>query len=283
MTTRTTTTPPADAPTATRPATATRRMHPLRVRTLTVVGVERLAARMVRVRLHGDDVTDLPTSAPTDHVKLFVPAAAGAEPALPVIADDRWVAGRDLPSRDYTIRAIDREARTLDIDLVEHPHGPVGRWASTAQLGDRVGVLGPRGSVLPPEADWYLLAVDETGLPAAARWLRELAPDARALVVVEVQDAGDVLPLPTDAHADVTWLFRGDRAPGTTTLLADTVRALELPDGDGYAWVAGEAGSVRPLRRHLRDELGLHRDAVDVDGYWRRGVAGHDHHEDDDA
>lgn len=281
MTTRTRTAPPTSAPSA--PGTPTRRMHPLRVRTLTVVGVERLAARMVRVRLHGDDVADLPTASATDHVKLFVPTEPGTEPALPVVVDDRWVSGRDLPSRDYTIRAIDREARTLDIDLVEHPHGIVGRWASSVQLGDRVGVLGPRGSVLPPEADWYLLAVDETGLPAAARWLHELTPGARVLVVVEVQDAEDVLPLPTDAHADVTWLFRGERAPGTTSLLADTVRDLELPDGDGYVWVAGEAGAVRPLRRYLRDDLGLPRDAVDVDGYWRRGVAGHDHHEDDDS
>jgi len=259
-----------------------RRMHPLRARLLTVVGVERLAARMVRVRLAGDDVADLPTAAPTDHVKLFVPAATGEVPALPVVVDDRWVAGRDLPSRDYTIRAIDREARTLDIDLVEHPHGHVGRWASAVRLGDQVGVLGPRGSaVVTPDAAWYLFAVDETGLPAAARWLEELGPEAQALVLVEVQDAADVVPLPTRARAEVTWLFRGEQEAGTGSLLADAVRGLELPDGDGYVWVAGEAGAVRPLRRHLRDELGLARDAVDVDGYWRRGVAGHDHHEDD--
>lgn len=262
---------------------ATRQMHPLRVRRLTVVGVERLAARMVRVRLGGDDVADLPTAAPTDHVKLFVPAAAGEAPELPVVVDDRWVSGRDLPSRDYTIRAIDREERTLDIDLVEHPHGTVGRWASTVRLGDTVGVLGPRGSVLVPDVAWYLLAVDETALPAAARWLDELRPDVPVTVLVEAQDAGDVIPLLTRARADITWLFRGTRHAGTTSLLAEAVRGLELPEGDGFVWVAGEAGSVRPLRRYLRDELGLARDTVDVDGYWRRGVAGHDHHADDDA
>ena len=69
-----------------------------------------------------------------------------------------------------------------------------------------------------------------------------------------------------------------------TRMFATFVRTLaELPDGDGFVWVAGEAVSVRPLRRYLRDELGLARGSVDVDGYWRRGVAGHDHHADDVA
>jgi len=48
---------------------------------------------------------------------------------------------------------------------------------------------------------------------------------------------------------------------------------------DTYAWFAGEAGALRAVRRHLRDEAGLGADRVEVDGYWRRGVADHDHHQ----
>lgn len=46
----------------------------------------------------------------------------------------------------------------------------------------------------------------------------------------------------------------------------------EADDGR-YAWIAGEAGMVTALRRHLVGELGLARHRVAFMGYWRRGVA----------
>ncbi len=46
------------------------------------------------------------------------------------------------------------------------------------------------------------------------------------------------------------------------------------PDLAGlYAWVAGEAGVVTSLRRHLVRECGMTRQQVAFMGYWRRGVA----------
>ncbi|MFE4464231.1 siderophore-interacting protein [Oerskovia sp. NPDC056781] len=256
--------------------------HPLRPRLLTVSAVEQIAARMVRVRLTGEDLEDFVTVAPEDHVKLFLPTEAGGTPEMPQVVDDRWVGGRHLTSRDYTVRSFDRGARTLDIDLVVHEHGIAGRWAGRAQVGDRVGVLGPRGSFLVNDVfDWYVFAIDETALPAAARWLSTLRPEVPVTVFVEVQDEGDVLPLASVADVEVTWLFREDRAPGTTSLLADAVRGTELPPGNGFVWVAGESLSIKPLRRYLKNEVGLGRDNFDVDGYWRKGVADHDHHGDD--
>lgn len=43
--------------------------------------------------------------------------------------------------------------------------------------------------------------------------------------------------------------------------------------GDFYAWVAGEAGMVRDLRRLLRGEVGLDRGSAAFLGYWRAGRA----------
>ena len=40
-----------------------------------------------------------------------------------------------------------------------------------------------------------------------------------------------------------------------------------------YAWLAGEAGVVKTLRRHLVQELGIDRRAVAFMGYWRLGRA----------
>ena len=41
--------------------------------------------------------------------------------------------------------------------------------------------------------------------------------------------------------------------------------------GDFYAWFAGEAATVKTLRRHLVSEIGVARTNVAFMGYWRRG------------
>lgn len=50
-----------------------------------------------------------------------------------------------------------------------------------------------------------------------------------------------------------------------------------LSGGGHYAWLAGESGVIRTLRRHLVSERGLDRESVAFMGYWRLGRA------DDDA
>ncbi len=42
-----------------------------------------------------------------------------------------------------------------------------------------------------------------------------------------------------------------------------------------YAWIAGEAGCVKELRRHLVRGVGLDREQVAFMGYWRHGKAEH--------
>lgn len=258
--------------------------HPLRPRTLTVVQVTELTPRMARVRFTGPDLADFVTVAAEDHVKLFFDADESGEPRLPTVsADDRWETGHELTYRDYTVRAFDPDTLALDIDFVLHDHGVAGSWAARAQPGDRIGALGPRGSFHVKDVfDWYLLAVDETALPAAARWLESLRPEATAHVFVEVEGAADELALTSAADVTVTWLHRAGRPAGSTDLLEQAVRGFARPDGRGFTWVAGETLSIKPLRRYLKRDLGLDRDDFDVDGYWRRGLANHDHHEDPD-
>jgi len=57
----------------------------------------------------------------------------------------------------------------------------------------------------------------------------------------------------------------------------DTEILWEVPDEVAavplYAWLAGEAGVIRTLRRHLVVERGLDRRAVAFMGYWRLGQA----------
>ncbi|MEU9998776.1 siderophore-interacting protein [Streptomyces sp. NPDC050848] len=91
-------------------------------------------------------------------------------------------------------------------------------------------------------------------------------PGHRALAFVQVDDAAEEQPLVTAGELTVHWL-RGDVSP------ADAVRGAALPPGTPYAWLAGEAGAVRALRRHLVEERGYDRRAVHFTGYWRRHLA----------
>ncbi|NLU83528.1 siderophore-interacting protein [Rhodococcus sp. HNM0569] len=259
-------------------------MYDLKPRRLEVVRAESLTPTMRRVVLGGSDLEGFPflTMAPDDHVKLFFPDAETGEITMPEIGPDgmRLVPGAPRPqSRDYTIRAFDADALELTLDFVLHTHGIAGNWAAAAEPGDRVGVLGPRGShKYPADYDWYLLAADETALPALSRWLEELPADKQVLAFAEVADASSEIDLSGRPGATVTYLHRGTSEPGTTTLLDDAVRAADFLDGEVFAWVAGEAGSLKPIRRYLTRELGLPKGQVKVDGYWRRGAADHDHH-----
>jgi NADPH-dependent ferric siderophore reductase len=40
-----------------------------------------------------------------------------------------------------------------------------------------------------------------------------------------------------------------------------------------YAWIAGEAGVVKDLRRYLVRDVGIDRKQVAFMGYWRKGKA----------
>jgi len=57
--------------------------HNLKMRTLTVASVERVAGLMARVTFTGDELQDFVSASFDDHVKLFFPADPSLPPALP--------------------------------------------------------------------------------------------------------------------------------------------------------------------------------------------------------
>jgi hypothetical protein len=82
----------------------------------------------------------------------------------------------------------------------------------------------------------------------------------------------DFRELTTAAADDITWLVRDRSAAVHGAGLVDAVGAAPLPSGTPYAWIAGESGIVRSLRRHAVDERGIDRRAVTFVGYWRLGA-----------
>lgn len=280
----------------------------LPLRRIRVVGVRQVTPRTVRVTFGGDSLADLALAGPDQQVKLYFPRPGQPEPVLPAPdpAGDvmRWYAAyAAIPEaerpwmRSYTIRAHDPGAATIDIDFYLHgggcdravdsdgdgcgdgngngdrdrdgrtEHGPATRWARAARPGDTLGMFGPSAYFATPvtvgAADWTLLAADGSSLPALATVAEALPPGHRALAFVQVDDAAEEQPLVTAAELTVHWL-RGAVSP------AEAVRGAALPPGTPYAWLAGEAGAVRALRRHLVEERGYDRRAVHFTGYWRR-------------
>ncbi|HEY3669598.1 MAG TPA: siderophore-interacting protein [Acidimicrobiia bacterium] len=146
----------------------------------------------------------------------------------------------------------------------------VSAWATDATAGQPLGIGGPRAShVVRTAFDGYLLAADETGLPALARWLRELPANVSVTALVEVLDHHDEQKLATSTNLTIRWLHR---ARGEC--LQHAVGGAVLPAGRLYSWVAAEASTVHAIRRHLLHERGLDPETVLARGYWKIGMEG---------
>jgi NADPH-dependent ferric siderophore reductase len=259
--------------------------HELKMRLLQVREVSRLTPKMVRVVVGGEQLAGFASAAHDDHVKLFFPHPGEDKPVLPVPTPNGPVypEGALRPvARDYTPRRYDAAANTLTLDFVLHSEGPATAWAAQARPGQFLGVGGPRGSfVVPDDFDWYLLVGDEAAMPAIGRRLEELPGGTRSIAVIEVADAAEEQRLDTHARAEIHWLHRQGAVAGHHALLQKALAELELPAGEGYAWVAAEASAAKALRRYLVDERGVPKDRVKAAAYWKQGaVAVHETYDD---
>jgi NADPH-dependent ferric siderophore reductase len=248
--------------------------RPARAATEAVVTrVEQLTPHMVRVVVGGDALKAIQAGSYTDHyVKVLFPPQGVTYPE----PFDMAVIRESLPReawpvvRTYTIRKWLPEIPEMWVDFVVHgDEGVAGPWAARAKPGDVVRFMGPGGGYAPSaDADWHLLAGDESALPAIAAALDGMPAGARVHAFIEVEGPDEEQKLTGDA--DITWLHRGDRAPGA--LLVEAVRGLEFPDGRIQAFVHGEANFVKDLRRYLKVELGIGMDQLSISGYWRNGM-----------
>ncbi|MBD0837950.1 siderophore-interacting protein [Streptomyces sp. TRM68416] len=252
---------------AERPARKPRKLHSAQV-----IRTERLTPHMQRVVLGGDGLADFEADTCTDHyVKILFPAEGATYPEPFDIERIREEFPRDHwpVTRTYTVRAWDPDHRELTVDFVIHgDEGLAGPWAMRAEPGETVRFMGPGGAYAPdPTADWHLLVGDESALPAIARSLEALPAGTTAHAFVEV--AGPEEEQKIDSDVDVVWLHRGDRPVGEA--LTAAVRALDFPEGRLHAFVHGEAGFVKELRRMLRVEHRIPREDLSISGYWRLG------------
>ncbi|WP_029069097.1 siderophore-interacting protein [Jonesia quinghaiensis] len=292
----------------------------------TVRTVTMLSPHFIRVTFESPDFDVFGTARLDQRVKLLFPNAAGELNSLLLGGTEEdfltwyqtWRALPDAercPMRTYTVRSIDPQANTVDVDFAIHgATGPGSSWALNAKPGDSLVLVGPDDRSIDYRSglDWrpgsacrYLLAGDETALPAIAAILESLPFETKADVFLEVPTTEDHLPLTSLADVTVTYVTRDAQPHGealcaavhtwaqrNSTLLAANASAIpqELRDIDidsemlwespealegnyFYAWLAGESAAVKTMRRTLVQQHGLDRKKVAFMGYWRQGMS----------
>ncbi|GAA3273660.1 siderophore-interacting protein [Streptomyces lavendulae] len=261
--------------------------------TLEVLRTRRLGHSFLRVTFGGESLAGFRSGGFDQSLSLFLPPAHREHTELPSTAEDTWfaewrgMAEEERPvMRSYTVREqrrTDGGADEVDIDFVLHGDAsPASRWAGRAVTGRRIMAIGPavaeNKSVRfqpPAGTDAVLMYADETALPAAAAILDRLPAGTRVKAWFEVPHEEDRIALAAPADADVTWIVR-EKGAGRerTEQVVQRVRESELPAAEApYAWIAGEAGTIRAVRRHLVQERSVDRRAVRFTGYWRLGAS----------
>ena len=227
---------------------------------LAVAGSTQLTPHMQRLVLTAPELAGL-TYQPGQDVMLLV-AVDGNRPVR----------------RRYTIRDLDPARQLLTLDIVRHGDGPGERWVRSAQPGDTIEGIAPRGKIfLKSAADWHLFAADESGLAAVFAMTGSLPPDGRATAFLEVPEPADEQKPDLPAGISLAWLPRDGQA-GDPGALAAALQAAWLPPGTGHFYLFGEARVVLALREVLAAR-GVPAEQVSAKAYWGRGKANAQHGE----
>ncbi|WP_203900200.1 siderophore-interacting protein [Virgisporangium aliadipatigenens] len=212
----------------------------------TVADVSPVTPRMRRVSLAGEAVRGLDWM-PGQHVRVRV---------------------EGMSLRTYSVWQVDGDR--LDLGVLDHPEdGPGARWAREARVGQPVAFMKPEGRMVPRDgAAYHLFVGDETACPAFGAMLAALPAASRVHGVIEVAAPSDRMSF---GERDLEWV-----CPKGTDALVAALRALDLPDEPGVAYIAGEARTCQAVRRHLQGERGWPRSALVSKPFWTPGRRGMD-------
>jgi NADPH-dependent ferric siderophore reductase len=216
------------------------------------------ADQWVRLFFHREGQTRLrmPTWSGTWSLVQLLTMDAGTKP---------WV-------RNYSVRSFRAADLELDIEIAVHgEESPGSHFGLSARPGDEVAILDEGITYLPPAGTRKLLVADDSAVPAALSILESAPPDLDALALLEVPTADDVYEIQAPAGVDVRWVHgrAAHETPGRLALRALT--DTDVPPQPLYAWIAGESGLVKAVRRLLVQEHDVPRAAIAFSGYWKEG------------
>jgi NADPH-dependent ferric siderophore reductase len=251
------------------------RREPPPLRRVTVLRRQPVTPHLVRVTLGGPELDGLDPGLPAASVRLLLPTAGAL--VLPEWNGNEFLlpGGVRPPLRTLTPRRFDANRRELTVEIVLHGDGPLSTWAATVEEGTDAAVSGTgRGYAIDESTTQYVLAGDESALPAISVLLESLPHRAAITVLAEIAHADARFDLPPHPRGGVTWHELPAGAPPGDALVA-AVRSADI-GADARVWAAGEAAAVQRIRTHLFVERGLPRSQCTVRGYWKHGRASTD-------
>jgi NADPH-dependent ferric siderophore reductase len=251
------------------------RREPPQFRAVTLQRVEAMTPRLMRLTVGGPDLASFVVDEPAASVRLLLPSPGATELVMPAWNGNEFLFadGRRPVIRTFTPMRSDPDARELELWAVIHGDGPASEWAASATVGAPAAISGPgRGYTIDQDAPSFLLAGDETAIPAISQLLPLLPAAANVAVIIEVAAPDVRLALPPHPSATVTWVDLPAGAPPGDALVA-AVAGADIDDST-QVWAAGEAAAVQRIRRNLFEDRGLPRTKTTVRGYWKHGRRG---------
>ena len=245
------------------------RREPPPFRRVSVRAKEPLSPHMIRVTFGGPELAGLEIKEPAASVRLLLPSPGARRLVIP-----EWNGNEFLLSdgsrpliRTFTPRRLDVASNEIDIDMVVHAAGLASQWAEQAGFGDSAAVSGPgRGYQVDPEASAYLIAGDESAIPAISQLLETIPQHVSVDVHIEITSRDAEIELPRHDMARVGWHVNNAGNPGAELVAA--VRAATTGPGV-RVWCAGEAAAMHQIRTNLFKERGIPRSQATVRGYWK--------------
>ncbi len=248
------------------------RREPPPFRAVAVRRVTEVTPFMARVTFRGDELAGLEIEGPAASVRLLLPRPGSSELVMPTWNGNEFLFddGARPIIRTFTPLDLDHERLELSLEVVLHDGGATSSWVESAGEGDPAAISGPgRGYAIDTTAGSYVLAGDETALPAIGQLIDAMPDEMPVDVVVEVRHPDAEVHLPERDAGTVTWVVADDDAPPGDALVS-AIERLEF-GATTRIWAAGEAGAMQRVRRHLREERGLDRSHTTVRGYWKHG------------
>lgn len=220
----------------------------------TVLEVSRVAPHFVRITMSSPTLFEDVAVEPTAFLRFWFPDPEGSDSEF---------------QRVYTIVSAEPDSGRFVIDVVLHePSGPASHWAARAEPGMTLPVvsLGSRGFHVPDELPaGFLLIGDSASIPAINSILAVVPDDVEVEVYLERHTADDqLIPIADHPRRTLHWVDRAD----------ELALAAAIEDRDWsnwYAWAGPEAGSLKHLRKRLREAFGFPKTDLHAQAYWTQG------------
>ena len=251
------------------------RREPPPFRHVVVARVDHLTRRMIRVTFTGSDLEGLTVEHPAASVRLLLPSPGSQNLVMPSWNGNEFLLsdGQRPTIRTFTPRRLDADVLELDLEIVIHDAGAASKWAQATAPGRPAAISGTgRGYAIDRDAPSFLLAGDETAIPAISQLLEALPAETPVQVYIEVAHPDARLELPDHPRATAEWCHLPPGAPPGDALVA-AVHGADIDPGT-RVWVAGYAAAMHRIRRHLFEKRGLPRAQAVVRGYWKHAPSG---------